>query len=90
MRLKISCSLLILVMISACTSEKQERNDEETLNRIGTNYVKLGLTIGQYDPDFVDAYYGPDSLKPQPLSNTAYFPTDTLLSQVSNLRQELA
>ena len=90
MRLKISCSLLILVMISACTSEKQELNEEETLHRIGTNYVKLGLTIGQYDPDFVDAYYGPDSLKPQSLPDTAHFPTDTLLSQVSNLRQELA
>jgi len=50
--------------------------------------VRLGLTIGQYDPDFVDAYYGPDSLKPigpkQPV-----FPKDSLLTAVNSLRDTL-
>jgi hypothetical protein len=29
------------------------------LDTIAMRYVKLALQIGQYDPDFVDAYYGP-------------------------------
>ena len=44
--------------------EKGAANDETQLNALAVQYVRLGLTIGQYDKDFVDAYYGPDSLKP--------------------------
>ncbi|WP_235985753.1 hypothetical protein [Mucilaginibacter segetis] len=51
-------------------------------------YVRLGLTIGQYDPDFVDAYYGPDSLKPkqEPLKD---FPKDSLLASVNSLMNDI-
>lgn len=50
--------------------------------------MRLGLTIGQYDADFVDAYYGPDSLKPQS-GKKAVFPKDSLLAAVNSLRDEL-
>jgi hypothetical protein len=30
-----------------------------TLNSIADQYVKLVLAVGQHDPDYVDAYYGP-------------------------------
>jgi hypothetical protein len=39
------------------------------MDALATDYVKLVLNIGQYNPDYVDAYYGPDSLKPQPKAN---------------------
>jgi len=29
------------------------------MNDIATSYVKLVLAVGQHDPDYVDAYYGP-------------------------------
>ena len=37
---------------------------ELTMNTIAERYVKLVLSIGAYDPDYVDAYYGPDEWKP--------------------------
>lgn len=57
-------------------------------NALAEKYVRLGLTIGQYDGDFVDAYYGPDSLKPT-RPKAATFPKDSLLKAVSDLQDEL-
>ena len=34
------------------------------INQISEGYVKLVLAIGQYESDFVDAYYGPEEWKP--------------------------
>jgi hypothetical protein len=34
------------------------------LNPIAESYVKLVLALGQHDPDYVDAYYGPPEWKP--------------------------
>lgn len=34
------------------------------MNTIAERYVKLVLNIGVYDPDYVDAYYGPEEWKP--------------------------
>jgi len=31
------------------------------MNQLAERYVKLVLAIGQHDPDYVDAYYGPDA-----------------------------
>jgi hypothetical protein len=58
--------VILLLFLSACSNVQNEKQDlnHNQLNKIATDYVRLGLVIGQYDPDFVDAYYGPDSLKP--------------------------
>ncbi len=34
------------------------------MNALAERYVRLILGIGLHDPDYVDAYYGPESLKP--------------------------
>jgi hypothetical protein len=50
-----------LILIS-CTEKKETiiKSDLELkMNGIAEDYVKLVLNIGQYDADFVDAYYGP-------------------------------
>ena len=75
-----------LIFMISC-SEKNNTKDGE-LNNLAKDYVKLGLTIGQYDPDFVDAYYGPDSLKPKTAKHTL-FPKDSLLKSVAALRSHL-
>lgn len=72
-------------LLAGCDSTKNTRID---LNEIATTYVKLGLKIGQYDPDFVDAYYGPDSLKPAPLTDSV-MQKDSLLSEVNALITEV-
>lgn len=63
-------------------------NDAAKLNQLAQQYVRLGLTIGQYDEAFVDAYYGPDSLKPTAEKN-ATFPKDSLLAAVDTLSKAL-
>ena len=52
----------ILLFLLSC-AKKEQKTEAHQLNYLAENYVRLGLTIGQYDADFVDAYYGPDSLK---------------------------
>ena len=51
-----------LILIS-CTEKKESiipTDLELKMNSIAEDYVKLVLNIGQYDADFVDAYYGPE------------------------------
>lgn len=85
---KITSLILILPLIFMIScSEKNNTRDQE-LNRLAEDYVRLGLTIGQYDPDFVDAYYGPDSLKPK-ADTLAIFPKDSLLNSVAGLKNKL-
>jgi len=75
--------LFVLVcLLAACTVKKTDTN--LPLNEIATRYVKLGLAIGMYDGDFVDAYYGPDSLKPTG-AKQAVFPKDSFLARVDTL-----
>jgi hypothetical protein len=37
--------------------------DPGRLDPIARRYVVLGLSRGKHDPNYVDAYYGPDSLR---------------------------
>lgn len=86
---KISNNFLFftLLLFLSC-SEKQHKTEDQLLNSLAEKYVRLGLTIGQYDADFVDAYYGPDSLKPA-ITKSDIFPKDSLLSLVTELRSSL-
>lgn len=76
--------LSLLCCVGSCSTETKPI---ENFNSLAENYVRLGLTIGQYDPDFVDAYYGPDSLKPSG-PKAVSLPKDSLLAAVNTLQQE--
>lgn len=80
--------LFVPIILALSCIEKSKQSGIENLNTLAENYVKLGLTIGQYDSDFVDAYYGSDSLKPL-TEKQDLFPKDSLLKSVSSLRSEL-
>ncbi|MEP6676634.1 MAG: hypothetical protein ABJA78_15840 [Ferruginibacter sp.] len=85
---KIIVLLSACIIIFSCNEKKKPDTSVADLNTIAKKYVQLGLLIGQYDGDFVDAYYGPDSLKPvQP--KLAAFPNDSLLASVNGLSAEL-
>lgn len=36
---------------------------DDKLTEVGEKYARLVLALGQYDPDYVDAFYGPESWK---------------------------
>ena len=91
-------SILAIVFILVSCSEKKEsviQSDLELkMNNIAEDYVKLVLNIGQYDADFVDAYYGPEDwrsgLKTDlTFDSTAYkelsTQTDELLNELESL-----
>ncbi|TLV01032.1 hypothetical protein [Dyadobacter luticola] len=80
---------MIPAILFSCVSGTSESDEHVELDNIARDYVKLGLTIGQYDGDFVDAYYGPDSLKPTGKPEAA-FPKDSLLGQAAQLKKQLS
>lgn len=84
-RLKQLLFFTSVTLILSC-SQKQDNNNKR-LDTLAEKYVRLGLFIGQYDPDFVDAYYGPDSLKPT--DKPEAFPKDSILSTIADMRNEL-
>ena len=60
-RLVSACLLATLGV--ACRSSAPAAPDPQALDPIARRYVVLGLNLGRSDPNYVDAYYGPDSLK---------------------------
>lgn len=80
----------VFLFMHSCTTQstRPAKEDAASLNRIAENYVRLGLDIGRYDPPFVDAYYGPDSLKPS-TAIAAALPKDSFLKAVANLSSQL-
>lgn len=78
---------IVVFSLVAC-SNKKTNTDAADLNALAEKYVRLGLVIGQYDGDFVDAYYGPDSLKPAG-PKAAVFPKDSLIKAVGDLKASL-
>lgn len=49
--------LLVLVSLIACTEDPTPEG--ESLDAIAGDYVRLVLALGEHDPGYVDAYYGP-------------------------------
>lgn len=87
-RVKILKHLIFLCSIAFVLSCSQKQSDKSSsIDTIAQNYVRLGLFIGQYDSDFVDAYYGPDSLKPK--NKPVTFPKDSVLKSITQMRNEL-
>jgi hypothetical protein len=61
--------------------------DVAALDAIGRDFVVLGHALGRHDPPYVDAYYGPDSLKAIALRDSLPMPeirarAESLLTQL--------
>src|SRR6059058_2046711 len=56
----------------------------KSVNEIAEAYVKLVLAMGQHDPDYVDAYYGPPEWKKQ-----AKKPLEAIALEAVRLRDQL-
>ncbi|WP_439555763.1 hypothetical protein [Dyadobacter sp.] len=81
-------TLLLSVILFACSSSSENEDYSTKLDSISQEYLELGLSIGAYDTDFVDAYYGPDSLKPSE-GKSDTFPEAAFLSRAAALKAQL-
>ena len=59
-------AVILAGALAAACSRGPERAHEVTdsvdgssMNKVAEQYVRLTLAIGEHDPDYVDAYYGP-------------------------------
>ena len=62
MRLRLYLSLLV-VLTAGCGPDRPAPADSGHLDAVARRYVVLGLSLGRHDPNYVDSYYGPDSLR---------------------------
>src|SRR5437016_6865099 len=87
----VSLVFLLLALLAASTAEAAGPSPTQamvtTVNEIAEAYVKLVLAMGQHDPDYVDAYYGPPEWKKQ--SETKK-PLDAIALEGTRLRDQLA
>ena len=58
---KLPVLLLLPLALAACRSTPAA--DPAALDAVARRYVVLGLGLGRHDANYVDAYYGPDSLR---------------------------
>ena len=65
-RLLIITALMLGAALSSCGGSDPAAQ-RAAVDRVAGAYVKLSLVLGQYDPDYVDAYTGPEEWKPAPL-----------------------
>jgi hypothetical protein len=86
-------SLLVLYLPLLAVSTADSASSSPTpaavtsVNQIAEAYVKLVLAMGQHDPDYVDAYYGPPEWKRQSKEKK---PLDAIASEATRLREQLA
>src|SRR5215831_4803056 len=58
-------TLFFVVLCGLVTVSESGRVATEAMNSIAERYVYLVLALGQHDPDYVDAFYGPADWKAQ-------------------------
>ena len=59
----LAAAALVPMLACAATDSSAPPADPATLDPIAARYVVLALSLGAHDANYVDAYYGPDSLK---------------------------
>ncbi len=61
--MRIPTRLLPLLILATSCDAARPAADPAALDPIARRYVVLGLSLGRHDANYVDAYYGPDSLR---------------------------
>lgn len=79
--------VFVSLVLAACSAPEQDATP--TMDSIGEGYVKLVLRVGLYDKDVVDAYYGPEEWKPEPVAEGATMPAAELLAEAGLLQSQL-
>ncbi len=91
MNLKRPLPLALLLFVLACTGADRPRTSAQgtsnVMDRVAESYVKLVLAVGQHDPDYVDAFYGPPAWKTE--ADSQKRPLADLRSEAAGLIDEL-
>ena len=61
--MKNSLLLSALLVLTGCASTVSSGMTAHTMNDSAEEYVKLVLSLGEHDADYVDAYYGPAAIR---------------------------
>lgn len=85
-------------MIAACDTDAAEDADADTaaadaradsvMAPLAEHYVKLVLSVGQHDPGYVDAYYGPAEWQAAAAAEKPG--VDTIITRAARLREQLS
>ena len=87
-RVRRTAVALCFAAAAATVGGAQPERPAQTMNEIAEGYVKLVLGMGQHDPDYVDAYYGPAEWKKQ--AEAAKLPLDALGARAAELMARLS
>jgi hypothetical protein len=82
--LVVLCSSLLAASTTGGATPSPTPAAGTSVNKIAEAYVKLVLAMGQHDPDYVDAYYGPPEWKGHKK------PLDAIAVEATRLRDQLA
>ncbi len=78
-----ACALLALPMVMTGQTPQAD-----PLRNIAERYVKLVLAVGQYDADYVDAFYGPPEWRTQ--AEASKVPLGAIDGQAATIARDLA
>lgn len=81
--LKSGLLFLVIILLISCAKKEDPKT---MINNIAEQYVKLSLKCGQLDPDFVDAYHGPEEWKPSENDKPA---SESLIKEAGELLEQL-
>lgn len=91
MNLKRPLPLVLFFFLFGCTSADRPRTSAQgtsnDMDRAAESYVRLVLAVGQHDPDYVDAFYGPPAWKEE--SDARKRPLSELRAEAAGLVEEL-
>ncbi len=79
--------LKFMFLMSSLLGVASASSDPDVLAAAAENYVHLGLELGQYDKDYVDAYLGPKEWREQAASPRS---KQKLAEDISGLKAQLA
>jgi hypothetical protein len=82
--LVVLCSSLLAASTTRGATPSPRPAAVTSVNNVAEAYVKLVLAMGQHDPDYVDAYYGPPEWKEHKR------PLDAIAVEATRLRDQLA
>jgi hypothetical protein len=70
-----------------CATRSSSVDTMGHMNAVGISYVRLVLALGEHDPDFVDAYFGPAGWREEIKSQKK--PLEQIRAEAETLRAEL-
>lgn len=85
-QLKSASIIIVFVFFISCAPKEDSK---KMINNLAEDYVKLSLKCGVLDPDFVDAYHGPEEWRPsgniKPDSQSLIKEAEEILKQLRNI-----